>query len=163
VEDLRIGEKTDTYNALAKSIDMKDKGLPTYIFLLSDGLPTKGITNPRLLINEISRINEGRVSIFAFSGGIRVNRYLLDFITYKNRGWAEYSYRSNLIGKNFIKMYEKLRDPILLKVNYRVSGLDDEQMYPQLMPDFFRNTEFSLYGRYDKEDDFFAATKRKFG
>jgi len=154
VSELKVGGKTDTYNALYQSIHIKDSGLPIYIFLLSDGWATKGITDPRQLINKISDFNDGRMSIFAFCGGVRVNRYLLDFISYKNRGWTEYSHRAHLIGKNFVKMYNKIKDPILLKVRYRVSGLNPEEMYPRLLPDFFRDMEFTLYGKYTDEAQF---------
>lgn len=152
---MEVGKRTDFYNALSETINFKDTGLPKYIILLSDGLPTRGVTQPRQVINDISALNDGRISILAFTGGHQINRYLLDFITYKNRGWAEYSYRINLIGKNFAKMYKKVKDPILLKVRYRASGLDAKSMYPQLLPDIFRDTEFTLYGRYTDEDEFY--------
>ncbi|VAX37901.1 hypothetical protein MNBD_UNCLBAC01-852 [hydrothermal vent metagenome] len=154
VENLTAGEKTDTYNALVQSINVEDMRTPAYIVLLSDGRPTKGVTDPRKLINEISRLNNGKVSIFSFSGGLRVNRYLLDFIAYKNRGWAEYSYRTHLIAGTLANLYEKIRDPILLNLRYYASGLNNEDIFPKMLPDFFRNTEFTLYGKYTEAKNF---------
>ncbi|MCD4779183.1 MAG: VWA domain-containing protein [Candidatus Omnitrophica bacterium] len=154
VDSLTVGETTDTYRALYETVSVAKFHHPTYILLLSDGRPTRGVTNPRQLINEISSFNKGKMSIFAFSGGVGVNRYLLDFISYKNRGWSEYSYRTHQIAKNLAYMYTKIRDPLLLNIRYRVSGLTDTEMFPRMLPDFFRNTEFTLYGKYDEEDKF---------
>ncbi len=154
VENLTSGEKTDTYNALYKSIADEEIKSPSYIILLSDGHPTRGVTDSRKLINDISALNNGQVSIFTFSGGLSVNRYLLDFIAYKNRGWSEYSYRSHFIGRNLSSMYEKIKDPLLLKLKYHVSGLNDDNIFPKILPDLFRNTEFTLYGKYTDEQDF---------
>ena len=148
VEALTAGEKTDAYTALYKTIQEKHLRRPSYLIFLSDGRPTKGVVDSRRLINEVSALNQGKVVIFSFSGGTRVNRYLLDFLAYKNRGWAEYSYRTHLIGETLAQFYDKIRDPILLNPRYYVSGLDQENIYPKILPDFFRNTEFTLYGRY---------------
>ncbi|MCA9407675.1 MAG: VWA domain-containing protein [Candidatus Omnitrophica bacterium] len=154
IDNLTAGNKTDTYTALYDSIKEKNLISPAYIILFSDGRATQGVTDSRKIINEISRMNNGRASIFAFSGGLKVNRYLLDFITYKNRGWTEYSYRSHLIGKHIANMYEKIKNPFITNLNYRMSGLNPEDIFPKTLPDFFRNAEFTIYGKYDQENQF---------
>jgi uncharacterized protein YegL len=154
VDDLTVGEKTDTYLALSETINYQSQIDPSYIILISDGRPTQGITNSRVLINQISLMNEGKKAIFAFTGGARVNRYLLDFIAYKNRGWTEYSYRSHEIEWHMANLYEKIRNPILTDIRYNISGLKNPQMYPKMLPDIFKNTEFTLYGRFSEEKEF---------
>jgi len=148
-----VGSKTDVYDAVLKSIDMKDAMKPAYIFLLSDGQPTEGVTDPQQIINQIARGNKGRVPVFAFGGGSFVNEYLLDFLSFTNRGWAEfYPYQIN---KKILEMYNRIKDPVLLELRYYVSGLDEKEMYPKLLPDFFRGSKFVLYGRYTDEKSFF--------
>lgn len=154
VSNLTVGEKTDTYLALSETINFQSQVSPSYVILISDGRPTKGMTDSRLLINQISMINNGKKSIFAFTGGARVNRYLLDFIAYKNRGWTEYSYRTHEIEWHMANMYEKIRNPILSNIRYNISGLENPQMYPKMLPDIFKNTEFTLYGRFTDEKKF---------
>lgn len=154
VDELTLGTRTDAYNALLSSISRPINRNPSYIIFLSDGYPTQGVTEPSRIIHEVSELNNGLRSIFAFSGGLNVNRYLLDFITYKNRGWSEYSYRSHQIGQFLSNMYDKIREPVLVNLRYHVSGLQEESMYPKLLPDFFRNIEFTLYGKYSQEDEF---------
>ena len=154
ISKLTAGEKTDTYSALYESINIKDAMSPSYIILLSDGRPTKGVIDSRKVINKISRLNDGKISIFAFSGGLRVNRYLLDFISYKNRGWAQYSQRRHYIGRNMANMYEKIKDPLLINLRYYINGLNEKEMFPKMLPDFFKNVEFALYGKYKREKEF---------
>lgn len=154
VDRLTLGTKTDAYNALLKSISRPVQNNPSYIIFLSDGFPTQGVTEPRRIIHEVSDLNSGVRSIFGFSGGLNVNRYLLDFIAYKNRGWSEYSYRSHQIGVYLSNMYDKIKDPLLVNVRYHASGLDESQIFPKFLPDFFRSVEFSLYGKYSQEDGF---------
>jgi len=154
INKFRIGGKTDTFEVLEKSVKRKPKTIPSYILLLSDGRPTKGVTNPRELINKISDYNNGRKPIFAYSGGMGISRYLLDFISFKNRGWTEYSYRTHRIAENLVKMYAKLDEPIIMNLRYYKSGLNEAEMFPKNLSDFFRNAEFTLYGIFDEEKEF---------
>ena len=154
VDDLTLGTRTDANSALLKSIEKPVMMNPSYVIFLSDGFPTQGVTEPRKIIHKVSETNNSRRSIFGFSGGMNVNRYFLDFVTYKNRGWSEYSYRSHQIGQYLANMYEKLKDPLLVNVRYHASGLNENEIYPKLLPDFFRNIEFSLFGRYEDDDEF---------
>ncbi|HLF18400.1 MAG TPA: VWA domain-containing protein [Candidatus Omnitrophota bacterium] len=154
IERFRTAEKTDVFEVLSKSIHRGAKRQPAYLILLSDGHPTKGLVNPREVINKISKINNGKKAIYTLSGGLRVNRYMLDFIAYKNRGWSEYSSRTNLISQQIMQLSEKIDDPIILNLRYYFSGLDEGEVFPHILPDFFRGAEFSLYGTYDKETEF---------
>ncbi|MFH1867581.1 MAG: VWA domain-containing protein [Candidatus Omnitrophota bacterium] len=154
VDGLTAGEGTDAYKALYDSIKVEPAISPSYIVLFSDGRPTYGVTDSRRIINEISRFNNGKRPIFAFSAGSRVNRYFLDFISYKNRGWTEYAYHAHLIERHIAGMYEKIKDPMLLNLRYRISGLDEQEVVPKALPDFFKDAEFTLFGRYTDEDEF---------
>jgi len=155
-QDLKAGSKTDIYNALQTSINLKDSFVPSYRVLLSDGLPTTGIVNSRQVIDEVSKINNERVSIFAFGGGVNVSEYMLDFLAYKNRGWSQIVDREYFIGKEFSKMYDKIKDPLLLNLRYHISGLNEKEIFPQILPDFFKGSEFVIYGTYTDENKFFV-------
>jgi len=154
ISTLSATHVTDAYKALSESIKVPQAIIPSYIVLFSDGRPTHGITNSMRIINDFTNINNGKRPVFAFSGGVRVNRYLLDFISYKNRGWTEYADRSFIIGKHIAMLYNKIKDPLLLNLRYRVSKINNNELYPKQLPDFFRNAEFNLYGKYTDENDF---------
>ena len=154
VDRLIVKQKTNAYNAFYQSIKIKKTIDPSYIIFFSDGRPTEGETNALKIVSEISHLNKGERPIFAVSGGMGVNRYFLDFIAYKNRGWAEYTNRTHMIEKQIVALYNKIMSPLLLHLRYHISGLDESQVYPKALPDFFRNAEFSLYGKYTDENKF---------
>lgn len=154
VNNLSAGEGTDAYSALYDSLKVRAAANPSYLMFLSDGRPTSGVTNTVKIINEISAFNKKHRPIFAFSGGSRVNRYFLDFISYKNRGWTEYSDRTFFISKSLASFYNKIKDPLLLNLRYYVSSLDRDEMFPKDLPDFFKGAEFTLYGKYSDEEEF---------
>lgn len=155
IAGFKPGSKTDVYEAVLKSIELQEPMKPTYIILLSDGQATQGVTNPQQIINQIAKINKGRVPVFAFGGGIGVDEYLLEFLAFTNRGWAEFSPKEHQINKRFAEMYGHIKDPVLLNLRYYTSGLDEKEIYPKLLPDFFRGSQFVLYGRYSTERSFY--------
>lgn len=153
-QKLTAGQRTDTYAALTEIIKHKNTHQPTYIVFFTDGKPTYGVRNLRKIVNDISNLNSGKYSIFSICGGAGIDRYFLDFISYKNRAWAEYSMRSFLIPKQMFKMYDKIKEPFLLKVRYQISGVQKETMFPKMLPDFFKNTAFSLFGKCRDQNEF---------
>ncbi|MCK5580386.1 MAG: VWA domain-containing protein [Candidatus Omnitrophica bacterium] len=152
VNNLKAAKKTNTYQALLKTMKKKTTRDPAYIILLSDGRPTKGMTDSQEMINKIAKKNKGKTSIFALSGGVHVNRYLLDFIAYKNRGWSEYAGRTHQIDDTLKNFSKKIKNPIILYLRYYISGVDMKETFPKSLPDLFRGAEFTLYGKYEKED-----------
>ncbi|MBF0570296.1 MAG: VWA domain-containing protein [Candidatus Omnitrophica bacterium] len=154
LQGLKSWSTTDIYNALRTCINLKDPFVPSYRVFMSDGFPTTGIIDARRVINEISKINDNKVSIFTFGGGVSVDPYMLDFIAFKNRGWSTVVDREPFMGREFSRFYDEIKDPLLLNVRYYVSGLNDKEIFPQTMPDFFKGSQFVIYGRYTNENKF---------
>ncbi len=154
LKELRSWSTTDLYGALRASINLKTPFVPSYRVLMSDGFPTTGILDARRVINEISRLNDNKVSIFTFGGGVDVEPYMLDFIAFKNRGWSRVSGREYFMGRDFSRFYDEIKDPLLLNVRYYAVGLKTQEIFPQTMPDFFKRSQFVIYGRYTNENKF---------
>ena len=146
--------QTDVNSALLDIVSNHVTFSPSYVMLMSDGRPTKGVLDSRHIIQEITRKNSMERPIFCFGGGARVNRYLLDFISYQNRAWSSIAPTSYEITDYFNDFYRQIKDPLLVNVRYRVNKLDAEEIYPKFLSDFYRGRPFVLYGRYDKEDVF---------
>jgi von Willebrand factor type A domain len=154
LQNLKSWSTTDIYDALRTSINLKNPFVPSYRVFMSDGFPTTGIQDARRVINDISLINDNKVSIFTFGGGADVDPYMLDFIAFKNRGWSRVSDREYFIGRDFSRLYDEIKDPLLLNVRYYVGGLNDKEIFPQTMPDFFKGSQFVIYGKYKNENKF---------
>lgn len=154
VSSLTSNQQTDVYQAFKHIVSSKPARIPSNVILISDGRPTKGVVDSRQVIQSISQLN-GRVRpIFAFSGGARVNRYLLDFVAYQNRGWSQFVRSTHEIDRALADFYAKIKDPIFIHLRYRLNGLDEAGVYPRHLPDFYKNAEFTLYGTYAGEDTF---------
>lgn len=154
VGSIQASDATDVYRAFQGVIKNQPGMQPSYIMLLSDGKPSIGVTDSRDIITKINHSNKGLRPIFCFSGGARVNRYLLDFLSYGNRGWSEYAERTGGLGKALGLFYNKIKDPILLNLRYRFSNLDITEVYPKQLPDFYKGAAFTLYGTYTDEKEF---------
>lgn len=154
VAGLTSNQKTDMFGAVEGIVRRPPVRRPSNVLLLTDGRPTHGVVDDRQLLSEISRINAKVRPIFAFSGGRRTNRYLLDFAAYQNRAWSQYVKRTTDIGEGLAAFYDKIRDPIFLNLRYRLNGVDETDVYPKALPDFYKNAEFTIFGRYKDEDQF---------
>lgn len=154
VEDLTSNRATDVYAAFSGIVQKDLARKPSNIVLISDGKPTYGIVNSRELINSVTKLNDKVRPVFAYSGGSKVNRYLLDFIAYQNRGWSQFIKKARDISSGLSAFYDKIKDPVFINLRYRMSGVDEAGVYPRSLPDFYRNAEFTLYGRYDNENKF---------
>ncbi|MBD3426479.1 MAG: VWA domain-containing protein [Candidatus Omnitrophica bacterium] len=146
--------QTDVENALLGIINEPVRFRPSYIVLITDGRPTTGVTDSRRIIQQITRQNKMQRPIFCFGGGMRVNRYLLDFISYQNRAWSRFADRTHDMEDEFIELYRQIKDPILLNVRYRLKGVSVEEVYPKYLSDFYKGKPFTLYGRFEDEDVF---------
>ncbi len=154
VSGLTSNRTTDVYNAFEKIVSTKPARTPSNIILISDGRPTHGVVDSRELINSITRINKKVRPIFAYSGGSKVNRYLLDFIAYQNRAWSQFVKERGKIHSGLADFYAKTKDPIFLNLRYQLNGLDAVGVFPKSLPDFYRNAEFTLYGTFSDENEF---------
>ncbi len=154
VSDLTSNQQTDVYAAFKKILELSLDRKPSSVMLLSDGRPTHGVVDSRELINSITRINQKTRPIFAFTGGVRVNRYLLDFIAYQNRAWSQFVRSTSDIHKALGEFYDKIKDPLFINLRYRLNNVDEREVFPKSLPDFYRNAEFTLYGSYKDEDTF---------
>ncbi|MBI4353117.1 MAG: VWA domain-containing protein [Candidatus Omnitrophica bacterium] len=154
VMGLTSTQRTDVYEAFKRIIQRPLTRVPSNVILISDGRPTHGIVGSRDVIASVTRLNRGTRPVFALSGGAKVNRYLMDFLAYQNRGWSEHVPLTPDIDNGLARFYEKIRDPLLLKLRYRLNGLNEREVFPKSLPDFYKGSEFTLYGSYTNEDVF---------
>lgn len=154
VGSLEASQQTDVYMAFKNIVDQPLARHPSNVMLISDGRPTHGIVGSREVISSVTRVNKRARPVFAFSGGAKVNRYLLDFISYQNRAWAQYIKETRDIKKGLVEFYGKIKDPIFINLRYRLNGVNEADVYPRSLPDFYKNAEFTLFGTYKEEDKF---------
>lgn len=154
LDELKPSQTTDIYSAFYETIQRPVLRQPSYAMLLSDGNATDGEVSTTKLIAEITRANNHVRPIFAFSGGARVNRFLLDFLAYPNRGWSEYAASNSEIRERLMEFTDKIQNPVLTNVRYQLTPLDENEIYPKRLTDIYQDTFFTIYGRFKDETRF---------
>ncbi|MDD4956234.1 MAG: VWA domain-containing protein [Candidatus Omnitrophica bacterium] len=154
IRDLESTGQTNVERALLDITQEPMRSVPSYVILISDGRPTTGLVDSRNIIQEITRSNDMKRPIFCFGGGSRVNRYLLEFISYQNRAWSGFASSNADIDTAFVGFYREIKDPLLINVRYRSNGLRQDEIFPKYLTDFYMGKPFAIYGRYGEEDIF---------
>ena len=154
LDELKPSQTTDLYQAFFDTLKQPPAAVPSYMMLLSDGKPTSGEGSTTRLIAEITKANNHTRPIFAFSGGARVNRFLLDFLAYPNRGWSEYARSNADIKERLMEFTDKIQNPVLTNVRYQLTQLNEDEVYPKHLTDIYQDTFFTIYGRFKDESRF---------
>lgn len=148
IESLEARGQTDVLTSLNRLAAWpRHPGRPMIAVWITDGRPTAGVIDSSAIIEAFTEKNAGAVSTFAVGGGLRVNRFLLDLLTYKNRGDV-------MVVRNLHDLPEALDDtarqlsrPLLYDMHYRISGVSEEDVYPRKLTPFFQDRPLVLYGR----------------
>ena len=149
VKKLNPSGETDVYSAIAPLVRIsKPETHPYNVFLISDGKPTTGMLDSRAIINNLTRQNRLRSSIFTFAGGSEVNVYLLDLLAYLNKGRSYVARDVYDIDDDMPKFYRTVKDPILIDLRANYANLDRSEIFPRILPDFYLGGEILVSGRY---------------
>ena len=154
IKDLESKGQTDVENALLDIIETEKAKDASYIILITDGRPTIGLLDSKRIIQQITRNNNKKRSMFCFGVGKKVNKYLLDFIAYQNRGCSDICLDKNIMEEDFYRFCNQLKNPILTNIRYNLLKVDKKDVYPKYLPDFYKEKEFVLYGRFNNEKEF---------
>ncbi len=149
---LRAGGKTNVYRALLPLAgSMRRSGGPAIILLISDGHPTEDEVRSHRIINEVAREPGRTARVFAVSGGAVVNRYLLDFLAYRNGGKSSHVRREWKLEEGITGFFETVRTPVLINMRASYAGVDPQEIYPKVLPDFYRGGSIDILGRFGSE------------
>lgn len=148
VSDLTAEGRTDLYKGLGSALSVLGDGArPVVVLLCSDGRPTAGERDSRVLINTLTAQLGGRASIFAYGAGSNVNRYLLDLLAYRNRGAAGFGVRPQDMGPGLSDMERSVREPVYLRPEILVGNAALGSVYPRPLPDIYAGRPTRLWGR----------------
>lgn len=144
--------RTDVYASLREVMAVqKSPGRPVVAVLVTDGRPTMGLVDSSDIIERFSEESAGKVSMFAFGGGRRVNRYLLDLLSYKNRGDSLVVKERSDIPGGLSDWAKQLERPVLTDLAYHFAGLDETEIYPKILTHLYLDRPLEIYGRTGRE------------
>jgi len=153
---MRHSGSTNIYSALELYTGKHQRAAarPLILFLLSDGKVNYGeIINNSGVINAISNRNHEGAAIYSFSCGRRKNSFLMDLISYRNRGESldiKITDNSNIALSRFIY---NVADVKVTDLEYQVSSNLADYTFPKRLPNLHKGKILSVYGRYPKGTD----------
>lgn len=148
IEKMESRGKTDVYGSLEVIRGLPaEPGRITLAVLLSDGLPTIGLMDNFTIIQSFTDRNDGRISVFSFGGGSKVNRFLLDFVSYMNRGDSRIVRELPEMAQGIAGFAAGLQHPLLAELSFRFSGVDESEIYPRRLTHLYLDRPLVVYGR----------------
>lgn len=118
------------------------------LILISDGVPTRGVIDTRQLINLITRDNDLNMSIYCIGVGAKINRELLEYLAYCNKGYCIFTKKHRDVGYAVRDLLGRLRHPIMKEVYLSSAGLDDTEVYPIVLADLCQGQQLSVFGTF---------------
>ncbi|MDT8391902.1 MAG: VWA domain-containing protein [Lentisphaeria bacterium] len=154
VRDISRGGKTDVYASLAPYVSQNrgDRRNPLLVYLLTDGKSTvKNSLENEEFIRKVADINQADVTIYSASAGEGANRFLLDLLSYSNRGLPLHREKYRDYDKILAKFMGDHNDIIVADLAYDLSGTLEEHIYPRRLPHLYRGDTLSIYGRFPRD------------
>jgi len=146
----RVGS-TNIYAALDPVVGprLKTPGRPLLVFLCSDGQVNHGeIVDSRELINAISNRNQDAVSIFTFDAGGFTNPFLMDLLSYRNRGETLIAREVARSRQSLADFAGQVSDIVVADLDYQVASDLAADAFPKALPHLYRGRALAIHGRY---------------
>jgi len=151
IRPLRSKGKTDVYAGLAPFVlrERAQAKQPLMIFLISDGRTTTGSRlTDNIFLQRIAKENKALASIFCFSTGDKTNLFLMDYLSYKNRGFSLHTRDVETSSRQLTDYVGSLSDIIVTDLRCKVSGDLVEEVYPRELSHLFRDHPLTVWGRF---------------
>ncbi|HYT04323.1 MAG TPA: VIT domain-containing protein, partial [Gemmatimonadales bacterium] len=148
VRTISAGGGTNIAGALAEAFATSPaEGALGVVVFLTDGMPTVGETDPERIADQADR-GRGAFRVIAFGIGYDVNTYVLERLTERARGVAEYIRPGGDIEQAVSALAAKISSPVLTDLALRADGVELYDLQPQGLPDLFADDELVVFGRY---------------
>ena len=146
---------TNVYKSLTELVTAQPTpGRPRMVLLVSDGRPTAGIRQESEIINQVTKLNGLKSSIFTFAGGEKINTALLDLLSYRNRGARMFERDERKVPESLLAFYMEFASPVLLNPRFNFGSLDSTEVYPKILPDLYLGGKLEMFGRFGDEGEF---------
>ncbi len=150
VGTMQASGNTDIYRAMRQLLDLpRTPGRPAIAIVVSDGVPTVGLTDSSEVIGQFTVDNDGALSIYSLGTFRGVNAYLLDLLSQRNRG-DSVIVRSGRwdIPQAIEQRALEVSRPVLTDVRVRFAGMDlNSEFLPAQTMNLYLDRPLLLYGR----------------
>jgi hypothetical protein len=138
IEGLRSFGTTDVLASLRSLMALpRDPGRPMIAMTQSSGI-----------IAAFSRLNKGMVSVYSFGTHRSANAYLLDMLTYCNRGDSTIIKGNRWdIPENMSAVYMGFRNPILSDASIVFDATSNSEVYPRRTANLYLDRPLEVFGK----------------
>lgn len=152
IDAMRPGGNTDILRSIAELVALsREPGRPIIVLLVSDGLATAGETGSSDIIGEFSRMNDGLLSIYTIGTVQTSDEYLLDLLSYSNRGDVIPLRKGRWnIPSAIHDAMNRISRPVLTDVGFRFPVGSSCEVYPVQTSNLYLDRPLVLYGRYPR-------------
>jgi Ca-activated chloride channel family protein len=128
------------------------------IVFLTDGKPTWPDTNWSAIIDTVARLNAvSKVCINTFGMGDTATEIIpafLKMLAKNNNGFSFLITNSNSISSVLTSFMEKISHPTIKSLAINYGGLVQQDVYPQVLPNVYAQSQVTVLGRYSKTGSF---------
>lgn len=149
IEGLRCFGTTDVLVSLRTLMTLpRDPTRPMIALIVSDGKPTAGMTESSGIIGAFSRLNKGMISIYTFGTHRDANAYLLDMLTYSNRGHSTIIKGNRWdIPEGMAEVYLGFRNPVLSDASIIFDATSNSEVYPRRTSNLYKDHPIEVFGK----------------
>lgn len=151
IDSLRAIGNTDLFLLLQDILTLpRDPARPTIAVVVTDGEPTVGVTGTTRIIGEFTRMNQGRIAVYAF-GAKRRDPYFLDMLCYANRG-ENTSASGDVSGlaAELAPVFESIRNPVMKDLTLTFDAKSGGEIHPRALTHLYADRPLVVYGRVPK-------------
>lgn len=149
VEAFRSEGNTDIYASIEGVLGVElTPGRPVIAILVTDGHATSGLMDGSAIIREFGKRNDGKISVFTMGTIQQSHTYLLDLLSYSNRGETRAVEGGRWgIPESMNLLMDEVRNPVLADVTLAVAQATPSEIYPVQTMNLYRNRPLVLHGR----------------
>ena len=150
---LRSSGRTDVYASVKPYIESIKTTVerPVLLFLISDGQSTVNKKAASEVIKLLTEENKAKVSISAFSCGDDIDTFLLDFLTFRNRGYSLPTHNERIADAKLLEYLTKTSRVIISDLKHTVDNELLKDVYPRSLPHMYKGQTLKVYGSFPLE------------
>lgn len=152
IQGLTSTGETDIFASIRGLVNLKRvPGRPVIAIVITDGRSTTGMTRSSDIIGEFSKLNNGDISVFTMGAMKLANTYLLDLLSYCNRGDYRIADGGRFgIPESLSQLAAEVRRPVLSEMRCYFSQETPCAVYPVLTSNLYLDRTYVLHGRCPK-------------
>lgn len=162
VSRVEAGGGTNIHGALTEAMDILSRSnhhaslkgsssRPAYVFFLTDGLPTVGITDEQRIIEDANASNDMQARLFCFGVGYDVNVRLLDNLSHDQDGKTAYVKPDEDIEAKVSSLYAKIKNPVMSDLDIELVDFRLRDRQPWTIGDLFEGDQVVQVGRITQD------------